>query len=139
MDAGVIDGAAEQFLEFDHAMAVVEKQAREYLIGITAQLRLQEAAGIGRSAKALAAFQCLEQMAAAHLKHGLKLNIFGLAEAIAGAKAGLVGLEQRAQTSVLTQQVAGKVDCRLAADSGAQKNRQQLCVGQGCRGAMQLL
>src|SRR5438445_11768849 len=45
MYAGAVDGATEQFLERNHAMALVEEQAGEYLVRMRADARAQEIGG----------------------------------------------------------------------------------------------
>ena len=55
MHAGAIDGAAEQLLEGNYPVAIVEQQAGEYLVGQVPQAAGKKAAGSGRVVEAVEA------------------------------------------------------------------------------------
>ena len=57
MDRRAVDGAAEEFLEDDQSVAVVEVEAAEHLVRPVAQLRGKEAAGVGGGVQRLAGAQ----------------------------------------------------------------------------------
>ena len=56
MHTGTVDGAAEQFLEGDHAVPVVEIQAAEALMLQVSKSGLQKRPGVRRAADGLAGF-----------------------------------------------------------------------------------
>ena len=72
MHAGAVDGAAEQLLERDQPVTVVEVQAAEHLVGAVAQLRQQEGARRLRGGERRPAAQRFAEVPPRELHGGLE-------------------------------------------------------------------
>ena len=134
-----VDGAAEQFLEGDQAVAVVEVEAAEDLVGTVSQLRRQEAAGVGRGVQRLAGAHRRPVMAARELERALQQRHPRRAEPGRGERAVGTRREQSAQRTEFIEQVACEVERTDAARAGAEDQREQLRVRQRRRAARQQL
>ena len=108
VDARAIDGAAEQLVETQHAMPVVEKQAAEDLVPEVAHVRLEERLCVGGAADGLAAGQRLCKVAPRQLRQGAQRREPGPANAAAGAELAGVGVEDLPQAPAVAQQAIGR-------------------------------
>ena len=93
MHAGPVDGAAEQFLEDDDPVAVVQKQAGKDLLWEMPQAAGKELAGCVGIFQDIFAVQLFLQVAAGHLQYSLKLGKCGLPQTMAGTELLSVSLE----------------------------------------------
>ena len=137
VDAGAVDGAVEQHLEGQDAVAAIEEQAGEHLVGLVAQPRLEEVAHRLRALQGGIAAQLLGQVAAGHLQHRLQLGVLGAAQAQVAAEAGLVRLQQRAQAAELMEQAPRQLHRAATDHAGAQEDGQQLGVAEARRAAFE--
>ena len=93
MHTGSVDGAAEQLLEDDDPMAVVQKQAGKHLVWEVPQSAGKELAGGGGIFQDIFALQLFLQVAAGYFQYRLKLGKCGLPQTMAGTELLLVSLE----------------------------------------------
>src|SRR3546814_17015009 len=84
VDFGTVDGAAEQLLERQRAVAGIQEQDREHFAGVAAQALGEITAGGIGVGQGFAAFQASGEEAVAHLHRSGKLAGAGSAEGRAG-------------------------------------------------------
>jgi hypothetical protein len=84
IDAGAVDGATEQFLEFEHPMPVVEVQAAEHLVRPIPEPGQQEGFRIGGTANCFAAWQCFLEIPPREFGQRTEHCQTGVADAIFG-------------------------------------------------------
>ncbi len=130
MDAGPVDSAAEQLLEADDTMTVVQEQAGEHLAGVRPQPCLQKIAGTIGAVQHRLTFQGGFQVAPAQFQRRLELHVLGLAQAAAATQRAALRFQQRAQAVEAVEQIAGEVHGGRAGCAGAQKDGEQLRVRQ---------
>ena len=112
MHAGAVDGAAEQLLERQHAVAVVQVQAAEYLVRQVAQARAQVVAAVARVAQAGLFLQLFGQAAPGQFQRGGDARALGRAQP-AGADRLVGPAEQRAQAAGVGEQLAAQRQASL--------------------------
>ena len=118
MHAGAVDRAAEQFLEGDHAMAVVEEQAGEHLVRIARARRdLQVVGAAPGSVSASAVSQFGVEIAPAEFERGVRAGSLGRT----GAELRAVRAASRAAASGRRRRraVRGRGRRRLAAPAAS--------------------
>jgi hypothetical protein len=98
VNAGAVDGTAEQLLERQDAMPVVEVQAAKYLVGSVPQAGQQELFGIRGAADRLAFLQRLLEITARQCRQRFQYGDAEFTEPGLAAKGGIRGMQQRAQT-----------------------------------------
>ena len=99
MHTGPVDGAAEQFLEDDDPVAVVQKQAGKGLVREMPQAAGKELASRVGVFQDIFAVQLFLQVAAGHLQYRLKLGKLRLPQTMAGTELLSIGFEQRPQAA----------------------------------------
>jgi len=114
-------------------MLGVQEQHREHLVIEPAELQAQVVAHRLRAVEDRPLRQLRDDRAARQFEHGLQFGAFGRAQSLDGLQAGRVGLQQPADAAELRQQLAGELQHPRALEAGAQQQRQQFGVGQGCR------
>src|SRR6056297_2014546 len=96
VDAGAVDGAAEQFLEKNHAVAVVQVQAAEHLVRQVPETRPEEPSHGIRGAEGRAPSYGFLEVAPGELQSRLKLGVFHRPETRQGREARQVRGQQAA-------------------------------------------
>ncbi len=128
--AGPVDGAAEQLIEADHPVPVVQQQAAEEFVWQVPQARAQVVAGGPRIFQGAAPAQRLHQLAAPDFDDGLKLGMACDPQPAAPGVGMPGGDQQWPQAPEMTKQPLRDSQRRPAADAGAQEYGEQLCVRQ---------
>ena len=100
MDARAIDRAAEQLVEGDEPVPIVEVQAAEQLVGLVTQPADQEPMRGGRGIKQWAGAQRLGIVTARQLERRLQATVAGGAQAACGEQGGAIGAQQLAERMV---------------------------------------
>ncbi|MNQ67061.1 hypothetical protein D3C85_815670 [compost metagenome] len=109
MNAGVVDGAAEQRLERQYLMPGIEKQATKHLVWLVAQHRFQILANRVRTLQCRLMARTLGQMTPAHFLRSLQLCKFRRPKPQLLAERFLIGLKQQTQAAKLIQQVSRQI------------------------------
>jgi len=135
IDRGAIQGPAEELLESQHTVTIVQKQAAKILFCPVSQVGLQEVPGIRGRTEYRATSQLFAQKTTAQLQRRLKLNILGLAQADECTNRHSLGSEQSTQAAEVREHFTRKVYCRFATHTGPQKDCQQLRVRKRLRSA----
>jgi hypothetical protein len=135
MDLGAVDGAAEQFLERDGAMARVQEQHREHFVRAPAQPLREIGPGGLWVGQHRSAFKLRAEQAMAQFQRGRQEA--GACRAQAGQLRQVCGraFQQGPQRPVGLQQFARGGDGVAAAQARAQEDREQFGVGK-CGGAL---
>ncbi len=132
MHAGAVDGAAKQLVEGDQAVAVVQVQAAEQLMGLVPQPADQEAVRSGRRIQQRSVAQGLGVVTPRQFQGGLQTAIARRAQAPLGEQGGAVGYQEFPQRAVGREQAAGEIDDVAAAEPGtAEQQGHHLGVRQG--------
>ena len=137
--AGLGERAMEQLLRRDHPVLCVEEDDHEHLLLTPAQQQLQILAHRAWRVQGIASFHFLMQGAPRHLQHRLQLHKLGLPHAMYRTKLLLAYCEQLREAAEAGEQLARQVYRALTCDTRAQKYRQQFCIGQRRRAALQQL
>ncbi len=130
MHFGAVDGAAEQLLEGERAVASVEEQRGEDLLRLVAQAPGEVAAGGARVGERLAALQPGGEVAAAEFHHRGQGAGAGGTEPGQLRQRGRWPFEQGAQGTMGGEQLARGRDRIAAAQAGAEQQNQQFGIGQ---------
>lgn len=121
----------EQFLAGDQPVAVVQEQRHEDLAGLAAQAVLQVAADRGRVvADRLALLKLGGQVAMGEFQAGGQCTASCRPQPRQPGQLAGRAVQQHAQRAMRLQQVAGGLHRVASTEAGAEKQRQQLCVGQ---------
>ena len=115
MDARPVDGAAEQLLERDHAVAIVQVDAAEHLVGKVPQAHSNELTRGARIGQRRSGQHELLVVPSGQLERCLQGYVAGRAQSVSGAHPFPVGREQGAQGAKLHEQPSGDVQCALSA------------------------
>jgi len=124
------DGAVEQLLAGDQAVAVVQEQGHEDLPGLPPQAVLQIAADRGRVvADRFAVFQLGGQVTVGQFQPGSQRTAARRAQPGQAGQLPRGPIEQHPQRAMRLQQVARGLHGIAAAEPGAEKQGQQFGVG----------
>ena len=137
MDRCAVDGAAEEFLEDDQSVAVVEVEAAEDLVWPVAQLRGEEAAGVGGGVQRLAGAQRCAVVSPRELERALQQGDPRGTESRGGEYAIPIGGEQPAQRAEIVEELAREIECADTAQTGAEQQCEQLRIRQRRRTSLQ--
>jgi hypothetical protein len=137
--AGLADGAGEQRVQADQPVLVVEKQHGKHLVLQPAQVQLQVILDHLRRIEHRRVGQPLGQRPAGHLDHRRQFGPLGRAQALDALQIIGAGLQQAGIAAHAGQHAFGQLQHALAAQAGAQQQRQQFGVGQAGGAVLQQL
>ena len=130
MDAGAVDGAAEQLVEGYQAVAIIEVQTAKQFVRLVAEPRDEEAVRGGRGIEQRAAAQGFGIVAAGQFERRLQPAITRYAQPRGGQERRAVGAQQFAERVMGGEQPPGEVDHVAAAQPrAAEQQSQQFRVG----------
>src|SRR5215470_3824459 len=132
-----VDRAAEQLLEGDEAVAVVEEQTAEDFVGPIAQLRNEKSPRGFGSAERRPYAQRLAEMSPGELQRRFQNGIARRSDSRLRATALGFGIQQHAQRAELRDQRARQLHRRMAAGARPEQQREQLRIRERVRAALE--
>lgn len=134
IDIGAVDGAAEQFLEGQYPVAIVQIQAGKHLVGQMSQPGPQKAPAVGGIGQRGALLQFLAQRPPGQFQTGHQPGLLGRAQSRHRRPGGLAG-QQGTQTARALQQLATQRDRSSGGSVRAANGRRRRHAGRPGSGA----
>ena len=128
VDGGAVDGAVEQFLVRDDAMAGVQEQAGEHFVRVITQHGFQVLLGQVGTLEGTAAPDSLTKVAFRQFEHSHQLAAFCRPQARLLLQGIVLRLQKAAQAPKAGQQLLRDLHDRPACGAGAEQNGQQFGI-----------
>lgn len=125
VDAGAVDRAAEQLLERQDTMPVIQIKAAEQLMREVPEFRHQKCFGIGRTADGVPDWQGLFVIAPCEFRYGLENAETHAAEAFFAGQVALLRVQQAPQAAETGDQPVREVHGRTGIAAALQHHGQQ--------------